>query len=38
VGQGLFIARKVAEAHGGYLTVRSTPGVGSVFTLVLPAA
>jgi signal transduction histidine kinase len=38
LGQGLFIARKVAEAHGGYLTVRSTPGVGSVFTLVLPAA
>jgi signal transduction histidine kinase len=38
LGQGLFIARKVAEAHGGYLTVRSQPGQGSVFTLVLPKA
>ncbi|CAG1771992.1 partial Sensor protein SrrB, partial [uncultured bacterium] len=38
LGQGLFIARKVAEAHGGYLTVRSDPGQGSIFTLVLPAA
>ena len=38
LGQGLFIARKVAEAHGGYLTVRSQPGQGSVFTLVLPMA
>ena len=38
LGQGLFIARKVAEAHDGYLTVRSTPGVGSVFTMILPGA
>lgn len=38
LGQGLFIARAVAEAHGGYLTVNSNPGEGSIFTLVLPAA
>ncbi|MFQ3565808.1 MAG: ATP-binding protein [Aggregatilineales bacterium] len=37
LGQGLFIARRVVEAHGGYLTVSSQPGQGSVFTLMLPA-
>jgi signal transduction histidine kinase len=36
LGQGLFVARTVAEAHGGYLSVRSEVGQGSVFTLVLP--
>ena len=38
LGQGLFIARNVTEAHKGYLSVQSTPGSGSAFTLVLPAA
>jgi two-component system phosphate regulon sensor histidine kinase PhoR len=38
LGQGLFIARKVAEAHHGYLSVRSAPGQGSIFTMTLPAA
>ncbi len=38
LGQGLYIAHKVIEAHGGYLTVRSQPGQGSIFTLVLPVA
>jgi two-component system phosphate regulon sensor histidine kinase PhoR len=38
LGQGLFVARSVAEAHGGYLTVRSEQGHGSIFTMVLPAA
>jgi two-component system phosphate regulon sensor histidine kinase PhoR len=38
LGQGLFIARKVAEAHKGYLTASSTVGSGSIFTFVLPAA
>lgn len=38
LGQGLFIARKVAEAHQGYLSVRSAPGQGSIFTMTLPAA
>ncbi|MDZ4767062.1 MAG: ATP-binding protein [Chloroflexota bacterium] len=36
LGQGLFIARRVTEAHGGYLSVYSTPGQGSVFTMALP--
>lgn len=35
-GLGLHIARSVTEAAGGRLTVESTVGVGSVFTLVLP--
>jgi signal transduction histidine kinase len=26
----------VTEAHGGYLTVRSQAGQGSIFTMVLP--
>jgi two-component system phosphate regulon sensor histidine kinase PhoR len=38
LGQGLFIARRVSEAHKGYLTVRSSPGAGSIFTMILPAA
>jgi len=38
LGQGLFIARTVTEAHGGHLTVASQSGEGSVFTLMLPAA
>ncbi len=37
LGQGLFIARRVSEAHNGYLTVRSSPGAGSIFTMILPA-
>jgi two-component system phosphate regulon sensor histidine kinase PhoR len=36
LGQGLYIARGVAEAHGGRLDVRTTVGEGSVFTLTLP--
>ncbi len=36
LGQGLFVARSVAEAHNGYLSVKSEPGRGSIFTLVLP--
>ena len=36
-GLGLFIARSIAEAHGGSLEVISAPGEGSTFVLVLPA-
>lgn len=35
-GLGLFIARSIAEAHGGSLGVRSNPDQGSTFTLSLP--
>jgi signal transduction histidine kinase len=38
LGQGLFIARTVAEAHEGFLSVRSKTGEGSVFTMSLPKA
>jgi signal transduction histidine kinase len=35
-GLGLFIARSIAEAHGGTLDVRSRPEAGAAFVLTLP--
>jgi signal transduction histidine kinase len=37
-GLGLFIARSIAEAHGGSLEVTSAPDRGATFTLSLPAS
>jgi len=35
-GLGLSIAKEITEAHGGSITVRSKPGVGTMMTITLP--
>ena len=37
-GLGLYIARSIAEAHGGTLDVESDSGAGATFTVRLPLA
>jgi len=36
LGLGLYYVRKIAEAHGGDVSVNSKPGKGSIFTVTLP--
>jgi PAS domain S-box-containing protein len=36
LGLGLYIARRIVEAHGGAITVSSAPGAGATFTVELP--
>lgn len=35
-GLGLYIVRRIAEAHGGAVAVQSAPGQGTTFTVTLP--
>jgi signal transduction histidine kinase len=35
-GLGLSVVRRIVDAHGGTVTVRSRPGEGAVFEIVLP--
>jgi signal transduction histidine kinase len=36
LGLGLYYVKKIAEAHGGDVTVSSRPGKGSTFTVTIP--
>jgi signal transduction histidine kinase len=38
VGLGLYITRGLVEAHGGKISVESTPGAKTIFRFTLPAA
>ena len=36
LGQGLYVARAICQAHGGFLEVESRLNVGSIFTMGVP--
>jgi signal transduction histidine kinase len=38
IGLGLAVTKRVIDAHGGMITVESTPSVGTTFTISVPAA
>lgn len=38
IGLGLSVAQRIIQAHGGHISLESTPGTGSIFTVWLPAA
>lgn len=38
VGVGLFVVHEIVRLHGGQVSINSTPGAGSTFTVTLPLA
>jgi two-component system sensor histidine kinase MtrB len=38
VGLGLYVVRRIVDAHGGHIEVQSQPGMGSTFTIHLPVS
>lgn len=36
MGLGLWLVRRIVTAHGGTVTLKSSPGTGAEFTIVLP--